>query len=289
MIEYFYYLLIVPGFLFTAAAGLVSTWIDRKVSARVQWRQGPPWYQPFADVLKLLGKETFLPGSRKTVFILAPLLGLIAVPAVSTMLWYLNINAYANFKGGIVIVLLLLAMPSISLIIGGSLSKNPLSALGARREMRLFAAYEVPFVIAVATAVMKAGSVSNAAAFIVALIVAQAQLGFAPFETTEAEQEIESGPLLEYSGKLLAAFKLTKAMMLYALPLLLITLFLGGVNVNDWTGGAWFILKYFAVVVLFVLVKNTNPRIRIDQAVRFFRGPVTLLAVVGFILAVMGR
>jgi NADH-quinone oxidoreductase subunit H len=288
MIGYLYYFLVAPGFLFTAIAGLFSAWIDRKVTARIQWRQGPPWYQPFADIFKLMGKETIVPGVSKIIFVSAPLAGVIAVPLASAMLWYLNINTYASFAAGIIIVILLLAVPSISLIIGGSVSKNPLSALGVKREMRLFAAYELPFVISVATAALKAGSVSGAIAFFVALMAAQAQLGFAPFETTEAEQEIEGGPLLEYSGMLLAAFKLTKAMMLYILPVLLITLFLGGVDIYTSTGVLLFLLKYFIVLVLMILIKNTNPRIRIDQAVRFFRLHITVLAVIGLALALRG-
>lgn len=288
MIEYLYYILIAPGFLFTAVAGLVSTWIDRKVTARIQWRQGPPWYQPFADILKLMGKETILPKSSKIAFISAPLAGVIAVPLASAMLWYLNINTYANSAIGIIIAVLLLAVPSISLIIGGSVSKNPLSELGVKREMRLFAAYELPFVISAATAVLKAGNVSRVIAFLVVLMVAQAQLGFAPFETTEAEQEIEGGPLLEYSGRLLAAFKLTKAMLLYVLPVMLITLFLGGIDVYSTAGILWFLLKYFIVLLLFILIKNTNPRIKIDQAAGFFLGPMTLLALIALALATRG-
>ena len=303
-----YNFLIMPGLLFTAFVGLLSTWVDRKVTARIQWRVGPPLYQPFADILKLLGKETFVPNVHKLVFISAPLLPLIAVPIISTILWYLNINTYAGFTGDLVVVVLLLAVPSLAMMIGGSVSRNPLSALGVKREIRLLLAYEVPFVIAVSALAVKTGSiligklisyqfihgmnigsVSGAIAFFVSLMAAQAQLGFAPFESTEAEQEIESGPLLEYSGYLLAAFKLTKAMMLYLLPVFLITFFLGGIDTYTLRGALLFILKYFIVLAVIVLIKNTNPRIRVDQAVRFFWGPVTVLAVIGFVLAMMGR
>jgi NADH-quinone oxidoreductase subunit H len=302
-----YNFLIMPGLLFTAFVGLLSTWVDRKVTARIQWRVGPPLYQPFADILKLLGKETFVPNVHKLAFISAPLLPLIAVPIISTILWYLNINAYAGFTGDLVVVVLLLAVPSLALMIGGSVSKNPLSALGARREIRLLLAYEVPFVIAVSALAVKTGSiligklishqaihgmnigsVSGAIAFFVSLMAAQAQLGFAPFESTEAEQEIESGPLLEYSGYLLAAFKLTKAMMLYLLPVFLITFFLGGIDTYTLRGALLFILKYFIVLASMILIKNTNPRIRIDQAVRFFWGPITVLALLALFLAKAG-
>ena len=79
--------LIFPGLLFTAVGGLATQWVDRKVSALVQWRVGPPWYQPFADILKLLGKEIVIPvGAKRAGFFLAPLAGLAAVGVVSTII-----------------------------------------------------------------------------------------------------------------------------------------------------------------------------------------------------------
>jgi NADH-quinone oxidoreductase subunit H len=297
-----------PGFLFTAFVGLLSTWVDRKVTARLQWRQGPPLFQPFADMLKLLGKETVVPkGISGIIFVSAPIIGLLAVSVVSTTLWLMNINPYLSFNGDLVILIALLTFPSLALIIGGSLSNNPLSALGVNRERRLLFAYILPLILAVSTVAARSGSIlinkiltlqamngmnvssfSGAIAFLVSILVVQAQLGFVPFETTEAEQEIEGGPMLEYSGKLLAVFKLIKAMLLFTLPVLLITLFLGGINTYTLSGALWFILKYFIILTLMILIKNTNPRIRIDQAVRFFLGPMTLLAMIGFILAMRG-
>ena len=70
----FFYYLIFPGFLFTAVAGMLASWVDRKVTARVQWRKGPPWYQNFADFVKLLGKEIIVPKTGKWVFLISPIL-----------------------------------------------------------------------------------------------------------------------------------------------------------------------------------------------------------------------
>ena len=87
--------LVIPAFLGATAGtlvlGLISKWIDRKVTARVQWRVGPPWYQPFVDVIKLMGKETVVPeGARMTGFLLAPLAGFSAVSVAATILWLAN-------------------------------------------------------------------------------------------------------------------------------------------------------------------------------------------------------
>ena len=97
--------LIFPGLLFTAIVGLLTQWVDRKVSARVQWRVGPPWYQPFADILKLLGKEIVIPeGAKRTGFLLAPVAGLAAVGVVSTMLWLANISGVALIVGTVLLL-----------------------------------------------------------------------------------------------------------------------------------------------------------------------------------------
>jgi NADH-quinone oxidoreductase subunit H len=298
----------VPGFLFTAVIGLVTTWIDRKVTARVQWRKGPPWFQPFADVLKLLGKETIIPeGGSKVTFLAAPLIGLSSVALVSTMLWLLNANTAISFVGDLIVVVYLLTLPSLALIIGGSASRNPLAAVGASREMKLILAYELPFILAVFTVVAKSGSIlfgniigyqawhgmmiiypSGLLAFIVSLLVVQAKLGYVPFDIPEAEQELMGGPMLEYSGPALGAFKITNAMLLFTLPVFLITLYMGGIDLASWTGILWFVLKYVIIVTLIVLIKNTNPRIRIDQALRFFWGIVLAMAGAAFILALLG-
>jgi NADH-quinone oxidoreductase subunit H len=301
--------LIFPGFLFTATVGLLASWVDRKVTARVQWRKGPPWYQNFVDILKLLGKETIIPrsGARLT-FLLSPILGLASITLVSTILGMINIWPDRSFIGDLIVVLYLLTIPPITLILGGFASGNPLASLGASREMKLILAYELPFILAIFVPVIKTGGLikigqilsfqetsgimltnpSCVVAFIVAILCMQAKLGFVPFDIPEAEQEIMAGPYIEYSGSSLAIFKLTKAMMLFVLPVFLVMIFMGGIKLVG-NSLIWGILKYVALLVIIILIKNTNTRLRIDQAIKFFWGPVTLLAIVAVILAVIGQ
>ena len=143
--------LIFPGFLFSAVIGLIAGWIDRKVTARIQWRVGPPWYQNFVDFLKLLGKETILPRDNKITFLLAPLVGLISVSLVATILGKVLINPLESFLGDLIVVLYLLIIPAIAIILGASSSGNPLASTGVSREMKLVLAYELPFILAVVT------------------------------------------------------------------------------------------------------------------------------------------
>jgi len=296
--------LIFPGFLFTTAIGMASSWVDRKVTARLQWRVGPPWYQPIADVLKLFGKETVVSeNSSRATFLTAPYVGLSAVIVVSAILWTASLRPDSGFVGDLIVVLYLLYVPSLALIVGGSASGNPFAALGASREMKLMLAYEVSFLLAVFTLVVKNGGIislggmvayqqaggamiaqgiSTALAFIVALIYVPAKLAVGPFDIPEAECELIAGPFTEYSGTPLAIFKITKAMLLCLLPVMLITLFF----TSAWS--PWAILWYVLIIVFIVLIRNTNPRLRIDQALRFFWGPVLALSLVAIILAAVG-
>lgn len=294
---------IFPGFLFSACAGLMACWLDRKVSARLQWRQGPPWHQSFTDIIKLLGKETIVPQGAKWTFLLAPYFGFLSLILSATILGKAIISPAESFAGDIIVILYLLMIPALCLIIGASSSRNPLASVGASREMKLILSYELPFILTIITIIIKSGGViglgriintqsfssyffsfSGVLSFIVAIFCMQAKLGFTPFEISEAEQEIMGGVLIEYSGLPLAVFKLNKALLLYIMPLLLIVLFLG----KD-LSPIFITLKFIGILVIIILIKNTNPRLRIDQALRFFWGPVTITALAAIGLALIGK
>jgi len=308
--EYLFLFLVFPGFLFSGAMGLVIGWVDRKVTARLQWRAGPPWYQNFIDVLKLaLYKETLVPrGVAKAVFLGMPAAGLAAATLVSTILLMASGAPHRGFIGDVIVIVYLLLIPPVALMLGGFASANPLASLGASREMKLMLSYELPFILALAVPILKTGyairlgdiiamqssrgnvilSPSGALSFVVMLLCIQAKLGFVPFDMPEAETEIMGGPYIEYSGKALAMFKLTKAILAFAVPVLMITLFFGGVKL---TAGGFLktALEYIGILVLMIVIKNTNPRVRIDQAMRFFWSVVTVLAVVAIMLAFTGH
>jgi NADH-quinone oxidoreductase subunit H len=295
--------LIFPGFLFTALFGLISTWVDRKVTAKLQWRVGPPFAQPFYDVVKLLGKENIIPKSgNPVVFILAPMLGFTSITIVSVVLWLANITN-RSFVGDLIVISYLLLIPSLALMLGGFASGNPLAVTGSSREMKLILGYELPFLFVLLTVIVKNGmsiqltslqshsaifSISGIIAFIIALFCIQAKLGLAPFDVAEAETELMEGPYIEYSGTLFAIYKLTQAMALFTLPVFLMTLFLGGMHFTGW-GIVSMLLKFTVILLLVIVIKNTNPRIRIDQGVKFFWLYLTPLAVIALILAVIGN
>jgi len=308
MVKTLFNFIVFPGFLFTALVGILVSWIDRKVTARLQWRVGPPVLQPLYDFVKLLGKETIVPqGGSKFTFLLAPLFGLAAVTTVSTLLWLVMFSPEKTFLGDLVVVIYLLTIPSISLILGGFASGNPLASLGASREMKMILAYELPFILSIFTPVIKAQGIirlgdllqyqwannifvnswSGIVAFVVAIICMQAKLALVPFDIPEAETEIIAGPYTDYSGVPLALHKLTRWMMLFVVPIFLVVVFMGGIKFEGWHI-LWGILKYFLLLAVIILIRNTNPRLRIDQAIRFFWGPMAILAVMAVIFAFLG-
>lgn len=318
--------IVFPGLLFTAGAGLYLSWVDRKITARIQSRVGPPWWQPYADIVKLMGKRMILPrGSGRTGFLLAPLLGVAAAAVVAAIVWTANIWPGIHFVGDLIVVIYLLAIPSLALVLGGAASGSPFGAIGAGREMQMIVAYELPFILAITVVVLKVNTVhvagvtspivladivrwqavegvlalspSGVLALIVAFFCMQAKLGCLPFDQAEAETEIIGGPLAEYSGSGLALFKITKAMMLLLLPVFLVTVFLGGIGLGaDGAGGFsfsgwgifWFVVKVFVLFLLIVVIKSTHARLRIDQVLRIYWGKLTLVALAAIVLAVLG-
>jgi NADH-quinone oxidoreductase subunit H len=299
------------GIFGTVVLGLLFSWVDRLVTARIQWRKGPPIYQPVADIVKLLGKETVVSDRASLLpFLLAPVLGLIGACAAAAILWAAVINPGASFAFDLIWLVYFLMFPSLALILGASASGNPYGAMGASREMKLVIGYELPFILALVPAIMQAGGSSNLAgsfklsailaaqqggvvaaglagflAFLCALAVMQAKLGMVPFDQPEAETELTGGVVLEYSGPPLAVLRLTRAMLLFLLPFFLITVFWGGVRLSGW-GWLGTPLKFIVLLVVIVLMRNTNPRLRIEQAMKFFWFIVAPIAVIASALAV---
>jgi len=275
------------------------------VTALVQMRVGPPFLQPFYDIRKLFIKETCVPEDGAIgMFLLAPLLGLAGVTLASLILWRTLLDTEATFVGDLIVLIYLLVMPALSVMLGSFASRNPLASLGGSREVKLMIAYELPLVLAILVPVIQANSIrlgdllvspapvssfSGVLALLVCITCMQAKLTLVPFDMPEAETELSGGALIEYSGPPLAMFKLTRAMMLFTMPVLLVILFFGGL-LSGPVWQRWLIgfLLWFVLVAITIVIRNTTPRVRIDQAVRFFWGPVSVIALVAVTLAWMG-
>jgi NADH-quinone oxidoreductase subunit H len=304
-----FYFLVFPGLLFVGVTGAFLSWFDRKISARVQFRIGPPMLQPFYDFFKLLlVKETILPKQGSPItFLLAPVFAVFGATMAGVFIMLPLFNISTGFRGDILVIFYLLTIPSFSYITGALAPGNPLAAVGGSREMKLILSYELTFLLVIAGVIMKCGqkfdlnsiiqiqqagspfigSISGVLLFIVAVFCVQAKLAFVPFDMPEAEAEITDGIFIEFSGAAYALIKLSKYIMLFILPSLLVALFMNGFRLNG-IHILWAVLKVIGVVLLITLIKNTNPRIKIKQAMSFFAVWMNLLAVIALVLIAFG-
>jgi len=304
-----FYFLVFPGLLFAAVIGAFLSWFDRKITARVQFRNGPPVLQPFYDFFKLLlVKETILPKyGSPLIFLLAPIFAVFGATMAGVFILLPLLNITTGFRGDLLVIFYLLTIPSFSYIIGALASGNPLAAVGGSREMKLILSYELTFLLLIAGIIMKCGqhfdlysiiqtqqagspfigSISGVLLFIVGIFCMQAKLALVPFDMPEAEAEITEGIFIEYSGAAYALIKLTKYIMFFILPAFLVALLMNGFRLEG-INILWAILKIFAVVLIVTLIRNTNPRIKIKQAISFFMIWMNLIAVIALVLIVFG-
>lgn len=292
-----FYFLIFPGFLFTAALGLLVSWMDRKISARLQWRVGPSWYQPFLEFFRLLSKPILIPKGRPSfIFLLVPVLRLVVITVISTILLRAAFAASEPFAGDLIVVLYLLFVLDIIVMLRSFAS-----------QAKFAIAYQLPFMLSIFVPVIIAGGTikfaelislqetkgvfilhpSGAIAFSSALLCMQARLLFAPFDAPASEDQI-IGSRPEYSGAALAFDKLADAISLFVIPFFLAVMFLGGVDPANLTGILTGILKVIAIAAVVVFVRNASSGVRADRAIKFFLGPLTLAALAAVLLAFMG-
>ncbi len=308
------YLLVFPGFLFLFVASLFGQYLDRKLYARIQRRVGPPLLQPFADFVKLLAKEDVVPDyADRVMFTAAPIFALTAVFAAFLYLPVVASVGLHSFQGDLIVVLYLLMIPTLAMFLGGWYSGNVFGVRGGMRVASLLFSYEIPFFVALLSPAVLAGSwrlstiagyesghplaiIVSLLGFVIGIIALQGKLERLPFDIPEAETEIVAGPLVEYSGRRYALFRLARDAELFVGAGLLAVVFLGGPypilvsqpGVLAWVNGfVMFLLKTFFVIFLLILMKSAVARIRTDQMVSLAYKWLIPLALVQITLAVV--
>ena len=281
-------ILVFPGFLFLSVISLFAEYFDRKLYARLQNRVGPPWFQPLADFIKLLGKEDVVPEEAdKRMFDLSPVF---ALTAVVTAFFYIPLwgtQAIFSFNGDLIVVLYLLTIPTLTFFMGGWYSRSLFSTIGAVRSITQLFAYEIPLFVSVLAPAMLANtwSLSEVAAFYdshpwaflinligfgVALVALLGKLERVPFDIPEAETEIVAGSFTEYSGRLLAYFRMAIDMETIVGASLLAAVFLPfGLGLHPIFGFILYLIKIFAIIAVLALFRTVFARLRIDQMVEF--------------------
>jgi NADH-quinone oxidoreductase subunit H len=296
-----------------------TTILERKGLGRFQNRYGPnrvgPYgmLQPLADGLKSLTKEDIVPrAADKVVHLLAPLVLVIAAFLGYAVLPIGRNMVAVNLDAGVLYFFAAGSMVELSIFMAGWSSRNKYSLLGAMRAIAQMISYEVPLILSAVTVIMTVGSLSTVAivesqsgytgiwphwfvftpwglaGFVFFMIAATAESNRSPFDLPEGESEIIAGYYIEYSGFKFALFFLGEYIGMFAISGLAITLFLGGwsapLSFLSWIPSyLWFFAKLLVLIAMFVWIRSTLPRLRMDQLMNFawkFMLPMALLNLV---------
>lgn len=275
--------------------------IMRKVRAVIHSRQGPPILQPYYDLAKLMLKDD-QEVETNFLFKSAPVLCLGSIILVA-LFTPMGTAAPLGFAGDALVLVYLLTMSAVFIIIGGMASSNPYAFLGANREMMLLLVVEPVLAISLLTGAIKAHSLllSDISSFIAGnpafsmivaglafFLVIQPEMAKVPFDLAEAETEIMEGPLIEYSGRKLAFFKWAFWGKQVIIVSLFAQIFLPWLQTSYTPVNIIInLLKVLVLVVVVELIATLNPRLKIEQAIKYFAG-VIIFALAGMALALLG-
>ncbi len=292
---------------------VVVMWCERKWAGHMQSRLGPMrtgWHglmQPFADALKLLGKEEFQPDNvDRILFAVAPVLAYTpSILLYCATPWVANFTGY-SFDVGIFMVFAVTALFPVAVLLAGWSSHNKYSLIGGFRAAAQQISYEVPMILAVLGVIMLAGSMKLSAivdaqahlwnavtqpfAFLLFFIGMLAELNRTPFDLPEAESELVAGYMTEYSGLQWGLFFLVEFGGVFTWSLIASLLFLGG-----WGGPAsaalgfvWLLAKTYLMVFMVIWVRWALPRLRVDQLMEFGWKVLIPAAILNMFLTALG-
>ena len=304
---------------FMTLFALISV-LERKILGRIQNRYGPnrvgPFglFQPVADGIKLLIKEDIVPDrADKVVHFLAPIMmAMPAILALGVIPYGRNMTAF-SIDAGILFFFAVGSATELAVFMAGWGSNNKFSMLGAMRAIAQMVSYELPLIITVLPVVMIVGALSadsiveaqagylygfvprwfvftpwGAAAFILFFVSGLVESNRTPFDMPEGESEIVAGHMTEYSGFKYAIFFLAEYFGMFAVSGLAVTLFLGGWHaplpfLEIVPSYVWFFAKLAVLLFVFIWIRGTLPRMRIDHVMAFawkFMMPMAFTCVV---------
>jgi len=271
------------------------TYFERKVMGAIQLRKGPnvvgPFglWQPFADAIKMLFKETVIPtGSDRLLFMMAPMITFGLAVVAWAVIPVNNHWAVANINVGILYLFAISSLGVYGIIIAGWASNSKYAFLGAMRSAAQMVSYEVSMGFVIVTVLICVGSLNLNdivmaqrtiwfaiplfPIFVIFFISGLAETNRAPFDLAEGESEIVAGFFVEYSAMSFALFFLGEYANMILISAMTTTLFLGGwlspIPFEPFTlvpGVIWFLLKILVCLFVFVWVRATLPRFRYDQ------------------------
>lgn len=301
--------------LFVIVNVMFIAWVERRFCGLMQERLGPNRVGPFGllqsvvDAVKLLSKELVTPSAAdKGIFFLAPILCFVPAILLYPIFPFGKGLVLANLNIGLVFFIAISSTTTVSILMAGWGSNNKYSLLGGMRTVSQMISYEIPLVLSVFGVIMMTGSLNLEAivqaqhsiwfivlqpvAFGIFVIASIAELNRAPFDLPEAEQELVAGYHTEYSGMQFAFFYLAEYANLFSMAILATTLFFGGYQGPFFPSPVWFLLKVYAMILFYMWIRWTLPRIRMDKMMKLnwkVLIPLSLLNILatGLVLKVM--
>ena len=261
--------------------------VIRKLKALIHSRKGPSFFQPYFDLFKLLGKED-LQVKGNPLFSFGPILTLGSILMVA-LLTPMGTNPPLGFSGDLIVLIYFLTLASVGIMLGGSSTGSIYGTIGAGREMMLAMVVEIVVIGSLIVGVIHTQSFNLGAisawyhhsgpffsmimAAVPFFLVLQVQLGKLPFDIPDAEQELMGGPFMESGGPKFALYKWSYFAKQIVLTSLFMEIFIpwpkfGVVPLDIFIN----LVKVLVVMVLVGVIDAVCPRIRIDQAIRYFIG-----------------
>jgi len=290
----------IATFLVAFVVGMTYGGLNRKITARVQNRKGPPFYQNFIDTLKLASKKSAIHHGVMQHFgpaflMVTSVMTLMIVPVLTHNQWFSNLN----FHGDLIFLLYIMVFGPLGMALGAGQTGNPNSAIGITRGLSQMVGYEIPWMLALVALMIQYHTTSitglmdvqaqsgtwlmfsSPFAFIAAVMAMLGMFGYSPFDVVIAPAEVASGPASENGGKYLFVMMSSGSVFTFAKLTLYVDLFMGGAD-----NIVILLVKTFALYMIPVLYSLTTVRYRTEQSIKWFWGWPSFFGLLAIIQAV---
>ena len=291
----------VATFLVAFVVGMTYGGLNRKITARVQNRKGPPFYQNFIDAFKLASKKSAIHHGVMQHFgpafvMVSSIMSLMIVPVLTNNQWYANLN----FHGDLIFILYIMVFGPLGMALGAGQTGNPNSAIGVTRGLSQMVGFEIPWVMALVALMIQYHTTSivdlmavqaqsgtwlmfsSPFAFIAAVMAMLGMFRYSPFDIVGAPAELASGPMSENGGEYLFTMMSSGSVFAFVKLTLYVDLFMGGAD-----NIIILLVKTFALYMIPVLYGLTTTRYRTEQAIRWFWGWPSFFGLLAILQAVI--
>lgn len=301
---------------------ILFIYMERKIFARISDRHGPKYVgvidhgflQNIADALKLFLKEIITPEkSDKLLYHIAPVILVSSSVMILSAIPFSEGAFIARPRGGILFLMAMFSIAPIAILVGGWGSNNKYTLIGGMRSAAMMMSYEIPLLLSICAIVILAGSLDTfdivhaqqdlgiwygipmALGFVIFMICIVAEVERIPFDLPEAEAELVEGWTTEYGGMRLGLIWFTEYLRMYAGAAIASILFLGGWSgptipvplLDQLSGEIWITIKIYIIIVLFIWIRFSVPRVRTDQILHFGWRRLLPLAVINVFFAIV--